>query len=89
MRFEQSYRIVVWLEADVAHIVREYSGQWMDLTEHDDGSVTAHFDANDLNWATGWVLSYGSMARALEPPELIRRVQEEAQGVLACYPDST
>ena len=86
--YAQSYHVVVWLDARVAPIVREYSGAWMDLTEHDDGAVTAHFDANDLNWATGWVLSYGSMARALEPPELVTRVRAEAQRVVDCYSES-
>lgn len=85
MRYEQPYHVVVWLDAEVAHVVREYGGQWMELTDHEDGSVTAHFDTNDLNWATGWVLSYGSFARALEPPELVGRVREEAERVLARY----
>lgn len=88
MQYEQPYHVVVWLDTHVAHIVREYSGQWLELTEHDDGSVTAHFDANDLNWATGWVLSYGSMARALEPPELVERIRDEAQQVLERYLDT-
>ncbi len=85
MQQEQPYHVVVWLDARIAHIVREYSGDWMTLTEHDDGSVTAHFDANDLNWAAGWVLSYGSLARALEPPELAARVRQEAERILDRY----
>lgn len=89
MQQEQPYHVVVWLDARIAHIVREYGGDWMALTEHDDGSVTAYFDANDLNWAAGWVLSYGSLARALEPPELVERVQEEAQRVLSLYESET
>jgi predicted DNA-binding transcriptional regulator YafY len=43
------------------------------------------FDASGLDWASGWVLSYGSAARVLEPPELIERVQTEAQNVLKRY----
>jgi predicted DNA-binding transcriptional regulator YafY len=38
-----------------------------------------------LDWATGWVLSYGSAAKALEPPELINRVQQAALGALERY----
>ena len=89
MQQEQPYHVVVWLDAEIAHVVREYGSTWMDLTEHDDGSVTAHFDTNDLNWATGWVLSYGSFARALDPPDLVARVRQEAQRVLDRYQQAT
>jgi predicted DNA-binding transcriptional regulator YafY len=57
----------------------------MRVLDNADGSVTVRFDVDNLNWATGWVLSWGRLARALEPPELIRRVQEAASEVVELY----
>jgi proteasome accessory factor C len=57
----------------------------MEITDHDDGSITARFGAASLDWATGWVLSYGSAVRVLEPPELATRVQTTAEDVLQRY----
>jgi len=85
MRGDWTYTVVVRLEADVAPYVRESNGQWMEIADHADGSVTARFGAASLNWATGWVLSYGAAAQALEPPELVERVREMAAGVLRRY----
>jgi predicted DNA-binding transcriptional regulator YafY len=85
MRFEPNYRVVVRLEARVAPEVQERHGHWMEITKHDDGSITAQFGVAYLDWTTGWVLSYGAAAKALEPPELIARVREAARGALWQY----
>ncbi len=85
MRFEPNYNVVVRLEASQAPYVRERHGDWMEITTEDDGSVIARFGAIRLDWATGWVLSFGSAARVLEPTELIARVREAAAGALQQY----
>jgi predicted DNA-binding transcriptional regulator YafY len=85
MRFGPSYTVVVHLEADVAFQARERHGHWMEITDHADGSITARFGVGGLDWATGWVLSYGSLAEVVEPPELIARVREAAEGALQRY----
>lgn len=85
MRFEPNYTVVVHLEASVAFQARERHGHWMELTDHADGSITARFGVASLDWATGWVLSYGSAAEVLEPQELITRVREAAEGALRRY----
>jgi len=85
MNFEPAYTVVVHLAASVAPEVHERHGHWMELTDHDDGSVTARFDVATLDWAAGWVLSQGPQARVLGPPELIARVQLAAQGILEKY----
>jgi hypothetical protein len=72
----------------VAPQVRERQGHWMQITDHADGSITARFGVATLDWVTGWVLSYGSMARVLEPPELIARVRETAEGALRRYAET-
>ena len=89
MRFEPNYTVVVQLEASVAFQVRERHDHWMEITDHDDGSITARFGVAGLDWTTGWVLSYGSAAKALEPPELIARLREAAEGALRQYVEMT
>ena len=85
MRFEPNYTVVVHLAASVAFRVRERHDHWMEITDHDDGSITARFGVARLDWATGWVLSHGSAAQVLEPPELTTRVQAAAKGALRRY----
>ena len=94
MQVEPTYAIVVRLDADVAASVQERHGDWMRLEPHADGSVTARFNVASLDWATGWVLSFGTAARVLEPPELISRVCSAAEGALRTHreaerPDSS
>lgn len=86
LRFEQNYIVVVHINANVTPHIRERYGHWMNLTDHADGSVTAQFGASTLEWATGWVLSYGRAVQVLEPPELIACVRDEAEAILQQYP---
>ena len=85
MRFGPNYRVVVHLDASVAPQVRERHDHWMEISDHADGSITARFGVTGLDWTTGWVLSYGALARVLEPPELIAHVCEAAEGALRQY----
>lgn len=85
MQFEARTTAVVRLEAAVAMIVRERFGHWMALTEREDGAITARFGMDNLEWALGWVLSWGTMATVLEPPELVARVQQEARALTERY----
>ncbi|MBN1887326.1 MAG: YafY family transcriptional regulator [Thermoflexales bacterium] len=82
MRFEPIYTVVVRLDAHVAFHARERHGHWMEITDHADGSITARFGVSDLDWTTGWVLSYGAAARVIEPRELIERIRGAAEGAL-------
>lgn len=85
--FEPAYTVVVHLAASAAPDVRERHGHWMEMTDHDDGSVTVRFGVAGLDWAAGWVLSQGPEATALEPPELIQRVRLAAAGIVKRYQD--
>ncbi|MDY7080063.1 MAG: YafY family protein [Chloroflexota bacterium] len=85
MQFEPSYSVVVRLEAGVASQVRERHDHWMEITDQYDGSITARFGVANLDWTTGWVLSYGAAAKVLEPQELVARVREAAEGALRRY----
>jgi predicted DNA-binding transcriptional regulator YafY len=79
------HSITVELQPRVLTIVRDLHGHWMDLREQPDGTALAHFAVHNLEWTTGWVLSLGSAARVLAPPELARRVIGAARGALSRY----
>lgn len=85
MRYESVYKVAVRMDARVARGVREYHAHWLEIDDHDDGSITVRFGTANLDWASGWVLSYGPAAVALEPPELVERVRTAAEGVLHRY----
>ena len=88
MRFEPVHAVVVHVDASAAPDVRERHDHWMDIQDHEDGSITARFGVATLDWSTGWVLSHGSAAVVLEPPALIARVRDSAQGALQRYKDT-
>ena len=85
MSYESPYQIVVALDACVAQAIREWDSNWLEITDNDDGSITVQFNTTNLDWAAGWVLSYGSTAKVLEPPELVERVRKAAEGALQKY----
>lgn len=77
MHYEINYNVVVELGPHIAPIIKEHSGHWMEIESHADGCATARFGASDLNWAAGWVLSYGAEAKAVAPPELVERIKQQ------------
>lgn len=87
MRWDNRYDVIVLMAPKIAPEMRERSNDWMKVSDNDDGSVTVRFEVDNLNWASGWVLSWGKLAKALAPPELIERVREAAQDVLDQYED--
>jgi predicted DNA-binding transcriptional regulator YafY len=88
MRWDNPYEVVVRMEEEIAPRIREMAGDWMRVEDNADGSVIVRFDADNLNWAAGWVLSWGSLARAIAPPELIERVIGSARDVIAQYEEN-
>jgi len=85
MSWQNRFEVKVRMQEEAAPRMREVSSDWMRVSDNPDRSVTVRFDADDLNWATGWVLSWGKLAKALEPPELITRVQQAARELLEVY----
>ena len=85
MQYESSYQIVVHMDASIAQHIRESHSNWTKITDREDGSITVQFGTTNLDWATGWVLSYGAAAKALNPPELVERVRVVAENVLQRY----
>jgi predicted DNA-binding transcriptional regulator YafY len=89
MRWENRYQVAVRMAPDVATEMRQRASDWMKVSDNPDGSVTVRFDVDNLEWATGWVLSWGQLARALEPPELVSSIRKSAQTLLAQYGEET
>jgi len=85
MAYDMAYEVRVRLAADVAQRVRDWEGNWMEIVDQEDGAIIAEFSTANLEWATGWVMSYGEAACVLAPQELIALVAQKAQGVLAQY----
>jgi predicted DNA-binding transcriptional regulator YafY len=86
---EPDLYVAVHLDPSVATKVRDLHGHWMEIDDQPEGGAIARFGVYNLDWATGWVLGLGAAARVLEPPELIARVSEAAQGALQHYNQST
>ena len=85
MQFEDTYKIRVLMDKEIAPYIRENHGHWAELNEHEDGSLTVSFGTSGLDWVTGWVLSYGSRALVLDPPELVSRIRDVSLAIAARY----
>ncbi len=83
MQFDDRYTVRIHLDAVAAARAREQMGHWAEITDHADGSATVQMQVSDFDWAAGWVLGQGGRAKALEPPELVARVREEAERIAA------
>jgi predicted DNA-binding transcriptional regulator YafY len=74
----QEHRVKVHFKPRSARYIRERN--WhasQELTEHEDKSCTLEFLTQSLEETKRWVLSYGSEAHVLEPPELRDMLREE------------
>ncbi len=85
MRFEDKYEAVVRIDATRANEMHDQANEWMRVSDEEDGSVTTRFWVDNLNWTCNWVLGWGKSARVLAPPELIEKVKDAAEGILAQY----
>jgi predicted DNA-binding transcriptional regulator YafY len=85
MRWENRYEVVVWTSPQISAEMNERAGDWIKVENHADGSATVRFEADNLNWATGWVLSWGRTVKVLAPLELVERVREEAEEINTLY----
>jgi len=89
MQFDNRYTVVVHVTAPVAPRVRERMAHWTEIVDLEDGSVNVIMQVANLDWATGWILSHGGEAVAVEPAELVARVLSAAEEILAKYRSDT
>ena len=85
MHWEDRYEVVLWASPIISAEMNERAGDWIKVENKPDGSAIVRFDADNLNWAAGWVLSWGRTVKVLEPPELVARVKEDAEEILKNY----
>lgn len=79
-------RMLVEFDRSVARFVKEKT--WhpsQKLTLHPNGSITAQFELTDHEELSRWVLSFGSAARAIEPPELVSAIRGEVLRLAESY----
>lgn len=78
--------VAIWFDARTAPYVRER--RWhptQEITEHADGSLTLHMVVRGLNDLKRWVLGYGKGAIVQTPPELVKLVRDEVEGMSNHY----
>jgi len=85
MRHEPRYQVQVRMRGQALARATQGRSAWLKVEPERNGSALVGFGSDDLGWATGWVLSWGPEAQALEPPELVAAVKKAARGISAAY----
>ena len=83
---KEEYRVRILFNRSAAPYARER--QWhptQEVEDQDDGSIILSFTTNHLFEVKRWVLSWGSDAQVLAPPELVEQVKAELAESLAGY----
>ncbi|MDP3768877.1 MAG: WYL domain-containing protein, partial [Dehalococcoidia bacterium] len=78
----------VWLEASAVPWAREAPAFGLDREEPTEGGSVFVYRTRDVRRLLPWLLSWGSSARVLHPPELVERVQDEAQALARAYAEA-
>lgn len=84
---DQSWPIRIHFTREAARYVQE--SWWHDSQQFEtcaNGAVEMRLELNDLSSVTKWILSFGSNAIALDPPELVDRIRGELLQMLNSYP---
>jgi len=83
------HRVVVEFDEEQSRWIRERI--WQDgqkITEKPDGGIVLELRVTGLEAIKRWIMSYGSHARVLDPPELADSIRREAEAVTRSYADS-
>lgn len=83
---DQPMQLKVRFDSELAHMVKDRiwrPGQTMQLEP--DGSVLLSFEAAGSLEIMAWILSYGSHAELLEPPELRKELRRQIKGLREIY----
>ena len=83
---KQSWQVKIHFLAAAAASVSE--SRWhrsQEILNHPDGSLTLRLKVSNLEELRSWVLSFGPLARVLEPDELIDAVTRDLHATLDAY----
>lgn len=89
LKGEQRRAVRIAVPADKAVYFKRkqyHSSQSID-TVHDDGRIEVTFEVSSLESITSFLRSWGPLIRVLHPPELAKRIAEEAKKTAALYQD--
>ena len=84
---EEAKEVSIWFSPRQARWIREK--QWhpsQKLAEQPDGSVILTMTTSGLDRVKSWILSFGSEAKALEPPDLVKEIKTELEKARKIYP---
>jgi predicted DNA-binding transcriptional regulator YafY len=82
------HRVVVEFDEEQSRWIRERT--WQDgqkISEKPDGGVVLELNVTGLEAIQRWIMSYGSHARVLDPPQLVDSIRREAEAVVRSYAD--
>lgn len=85
-RGDQVIDISIWFDSYQATYIRDRN--WhasQTIEEHDDGSLSLHFQNGALGEIKRWVMSFGQHAVVLQPQSLIDEIYQELQASLSIY----
>jgi proteasome accessory factor B len=85
---KRTHEVQIRFEGYAARVVRErmwHSTQAIRSLKSDGSVIEFQADLSGLEEITRWVLSWGSKAKVLGPPELKRRVQAELEKMTAMH----
>lgn len=78
----------VWIEASAVPWARESPAPGFDKEEPAEGGAVFVYRPWGLRHLLPWILSWGASARVLSPPEVIERMQREAQALAESYAEA-
>jgi predicted DNA-binding transcriptional regulator YafY len=82
---KRTHEVHIRFEGYAARVVGErlwHSTQAILKLKPDSSVIEFQADLSGLEEITRWVLSWGSKAKVLGPPELVKRVREELEGMM-------
>lgn len=86
MRDRDERKVSVWFAPEQAPYIRERT--WHDtqeIVDGEDGSLVITFSTGSLLEVKRWVLSFGSLARVIEPEILANEIRDEIQAMKKLY----
>lgn len=83
---KEQYRVEIEFSGSASQTVKHsFWHSTQKFHDQKDGTTIMHVVLNDLEEVKSWVLSFGALARVLQPPELVAMVRQEVVQLLRTY----